>query len=78
MFVSSFEGVTWRCIHLLDKFTDSFAEELQRKGIAVFRVTLTDAANEEIFLDAVSKAMRFPDYFGRNWDALDECLTDMR
>jgi RNAse (barnase) inhibitor barstar len=33
--------------------------------------------SKETFLDAVSAALTFPDYFGHNWDALDECLRDI-
>jgi hypothetical protein len=33
--------------------------------------------NEHVLLDALSVALRFPAYFGRNWDALDECIQDL-
>ncbi|HTR43015.1 MAG TPA: barstar family protein [Pseudomonadales bacterium] len=28
-------------------------------------------------LEALSIALRFPDYFGMNWDALNECICDL-
>jgi RNAse (barnase) inhibitor barstar len=34
------------------------------------------SSNEQLF-EALSQALRLPDYFGRNWDALDECLHDL-
>lgn len=33
--------------------------------------------NKTALLDALYVALRFPDYFGGNWDALDECIRDL-
>jgi RNAse (barnase) inhibitor barstar len=33
--------------------------------------------SKESLLVAIGRALDFPDYFGVNWDALEECLTDM-
>ncbi len=34
-------------------------------------------ADQEGLLAALGWALEFPDYYGVNWDALEECLTDM-
>lgn len=33
-------------------------------------------SRQDELLDAIAMEMRFPDYFGRNWDALYDILTD--
>jgi len=55
--------------------------ELRKPAAALgFDFTLVDlrgAADKESFLGTVASALEFPDYFGTNWDALNDCLTDM-
>lgn len=35
------------------------------------------AATEGELFDEMSAALQFPYYFGENWNAIDECLTDL-
>jgi len=45
---------------------------------AVHRAELpSDIRGEDGLLDALSVALRFPDYFGKNWNALSECIRDL-
>ena len=41
------------------------------------RVDLARVTTKEAFLEAVGKALGFPDWYGHNWDALADCLTDL-
>jgi len=55
----------------------------------VYRVTRSDAIDEVMkdaaqidlkdgdALRAIAKALHFPDWFGGNWDALEDCLGDL-
>lgn len=38
---------------------------------------LTGGTSRAEALDAIGRALRFPDYYGRNLDALWDCLTDL-
>jgi hypothetical protein len=36
-----------------------------------------DLLDKQTFLAAIGRVFNFPEYYGENWDALEECLTDM-
>ena len=38
---------------------------------------LAGAAGKDSLMDRIARAMHFPRWFGGNWDALEDCLTDL-
>ncbi|HKQ25052.1 MAG TPA: barstar family protein [Burkholderiales bacterium] len=48
-----------------------------QRGMRVENVALAGARDKNAFLNAVAKALAFPEYFGHNWDAFYDCLVDL-
>jgi RNAse (barnase) inhibitor barstar len=46
-------------------------------GYDCVRVDLTDCEEKADFLTRTAEAFVFPRWFGHNWDALADCLTDL-
>ena len=46
------------------------------EGALVVRIP-AKARGKEKLLSVLAAKLRFPTYFGHNWDALDECLRDL-
>ena len=46
-------------------------------GYKLFKLHGHAIESKEALFHLVAKEMRFPDYFGNNWDALEECMNDL-
>lgn len=53
---------------------DEIVEATRDSGLQVARIAGSDKMS---LLENIAKALAFPDWFGRNWDALEDCLTDL-
>ena len=49
----------------------------KRAGYAFFHLDGKNIERKEQLLNHVATVLRFPNHFGQNWDALEECLTDL-
>jgi RNAse (barnase) inhibitor barstar len=47
------------------------------KGLHAFDVDCRAARSKRRLLAALARDLALPDYFGANWDALADCLTDL-
>ena len=51
-------------------------DALGQGGLAAARIPLKGAASKEQLLERIARALGFPEWFGGNWDALEDSLTE--
>jgi RNAse (barnase) inhibitor barstar len=67
-------GVWFLSNHVEPKAIQAAAK---RAGYACFHIEGKNITRKEQLLNHVATALHFPKHFGNNWDALEECLTDL-
>lgn len=55
----------------------TLAQTVDALGWRFFHLDGRRARDKMGFLRAAAEAMAFPDYFGENWDAFEECINDL-
>ena len=58
--------------------SDQALESVAKKSLRIVPIRLAAARDKIAFLNAIAKALQFPDYFGHNWDAFYDCLLDLK
>jgi hypothetical protein len=75
---SELTRVSWECVHFLCwEHVESAVAQLRGSSLAVLSADAGQVESDSDLFALLAETFRFPDYFGGNWDALDECLRDM-
>ena len=56
---------------------EELSQLCQSKNCQLFYIDGQAIRNKSAFIETCAKVMNFPSYFGNNWDAFEECLTDL-
>ncbi|MBI3327336.1 MAG: barstar family protein [Nitrospinae bacterium] len=78
LFPENLMRVAWHCVHFVSSVDQAAVRaELEGSGFTLFEIDGSAIGTEADLFSTVAAELRFPNYFGNNWDALDECLRDM-
>lgn len=53
-------------------------DALREGGLSAEKIVLKGAATKAELLERIARTLEFPEWFGGNWDALEDCLTEVR
>lgn len=57
--------------------TEEIEDAARGTRLDVVRVDLGGAGDKDTLLERLAQALAFPEWFGANWDALEDCLCDL-
>lgn len=57
--------------------SDEILDAIHASELCLARIELAGASDKEKLIASVAAALRFPAWFGGNWDALEDCLCDL-
>lgn len=68
--------VQWECVHFVSE-TDGSGVRDQAGKSRLIEIDAARISTKEQLMSALAAGFSFPEEFGHNWDALDECLRDL-
>jgi len=57
--------------------SDDILDATQGSALRIARIALAGAQGKDALMTRVAQALAFPRWFGGNWDALEDCLSDL-
>jgi RNAse (barnase) inhibitor barstar len=63
--------------HLPVGHTAALTDAAEELGLSTHRIDLGGCIDKQELLQRIAAALSFPDWFGHNWDALSDALSDL-
>jgi hypothetical protein len=57
--------------------TDEILDATRGSALHVARIDVARTTAKDALLSRIAQALAFPEWFGGNWDALEDCLSDL-